>query len=85
MNLRTFYAMKSRRGGETLTQRDKLLWHRTHSCPGNIFHVVPRANIIFKRRVKHGHACYVMYWRSHPAEYLAMESLTACPKQRTVV
>jgi len=84
-HIQTYYTMKRRRGGETLTPRNKLLWHRMHSCPGNVHHKVPRAKIIFNRRVKYGHACYVMYWRSHHGEYLAMKSFTARPRVKTVV
>jgi|ADurb_H2B_01_Slu_FD_contig_123_2647_length_6178_multi_3_in_0_out_1_9 hypothetical protein len=66
---RTYYAMKQRQGGEHLTVRDKLLAHRLHSCPGNVYHNHPRSGILFDRRVQHGHACYLMYWRAHPQEY----------------
>lgn len=66
---RTFYAMKHRQGGEHLTVRDKLLSHRLHSCPGNVYHNHPRREILFNRRVKYGHACYIMYWRAHMQEY----------------
>lgn len=69
---RTFYAMKRRRGGEQLTVRDKLLAHRLHSCPGNVYHSHPRREILFKRRVEYGHPCYVMYWRAHMQEYKQM-------------
>jgi hypothetical protein len=67
---RTFYAMKRRQGGEHLTVRDKLLAHRLHTCPGNVYHNHPRSGILFNRRVQYGHACYVMYWRAHPTEYI---------------
>lgn len=76
MFLRTYYAMKNRLGGTRLNRHEQLVQHRMHSCPGNVNHKVPRAELIFNRRVKHGHACYVMYWRSHLNEYKAMESLT---------
>jgi len=69
---RTYYAMKTRRGGEKLTHRDVLLSHRLHSCPGNVYHIHPRRGILFERRVKYGHPCYVMYWRTHIQEYSQM-------------
>lgn len=73
---RTFYAMKRRRGGEHLTVRSKLLAHRLHICPGNVYHNHPRREILFDHRVQYGHACYVMYWRAHPQEY--KETLQNC-------
>lgn len=69
---RTYYTMKSRLGGIKFTGREKLIMDRMHSCPGNRYHKVPRAHLIFNRRSDHGHACYVMYWRSHMNEYTAM-------------
>jgi hypothetical protein len=65
---RTFYAMKRRRP-VSMTRRDKLLAHRLHVCPGNVYHNHPRREILFRNRVNHGHACYVMYWRAHVLEY----------------
>lgn len=73
MFVRTYYAMKHRMGGEKFTPRDLILWHRMHQCPGNQGHKVPRAELIFKRRVGNSHACYVMYWRAHQDEYKAMK------------
>lgn len=70
---KTYYSMKRRRGGLQLTVRDKLLAHRLHSCPGNVYHNHPRSEILFNRKVKFGHKCYVMYWRAHPAEYKHMQ------------
>lgn len=66
--------MKQRLGGEKLTARDKLLMHRLHYCPGNIYHKVPNRERIFERYHKvsqnhgyqRGHKAYTMYWRSHP-------------------
>lgn len=68
----SYYAMKRRLGGEHLTVRDKLLAHRLHYCPGNVYHNHPRREILFKRRVEYGHRCYVMYWRAHIQEYKQM-------------
>ena len=81
---RTFYAMKNRRGGEHLTVRDKLLAHRLHICPGNVYHNHPRREILFRNRVKHNHACYVMYWRAHMQEFAAMQA-TIRPYNKTIV
>ncbi len=75
-HIETYYAMKHRLGGEKLSPREKLMMGRLHSCPGNIYHKVPRAEILFTRRVKFGHACYVMYWRSHPMELKLMDEAT---------
>lgn len=66
---RTFYAMKNRLGGTKITPRDKLLAHRLHICPGNVYHNHPRRGILFNQRIQFGHPCYVMYWRAHPQEY----------------
>lgn len=66
----TYYTMKLRLGGEHLTVRDKLLKHRLHSCPGNVYHIHPRSEILFRRRVNYGHKCYIMYWRSHKSEHI---------------
>jgi hypothetical protein len=81
---RTFYAMKNRRGGEHLPVRDKLLAHRLHICPGNVYHNHPRREILFRNRVKHNHACYVMYWRAHMQEFAAMQA-TIRPYNKTIV
>lgn len=78
---RTFYAMKRRMGGEKLTVRDKLLSHRLHICPGNVYHNHARREILFNRRVKYGHPCYVMYWRTHMQEY--KETLQNCRQGHT--
>ncbi len=80
-SMRTFYAMKNRRGGETMSPRDKFLMHRMHACPGNIHHNIARRDIVFARRLRHGHACYVMYWRSHPGEY--EQFLESCATRQT--
>lgn len=61
--------MKNRIGSTKPTVRDKLLAHRLHICPGNVYHNHPRRGILFERRVKYGHLCYVMYWRTHIQEY----------------
>jgi hypothetical protein len=74
MLMESFYAMKRRLGGAKLTTRDELLMHRLHYCPGNVYHTHPRREILFNRRVKFGHKCYVMYWRSHVQEYKDMIS-----------
>ncbi len=78
---RTFYAMKMRRGGIKLTVRDKLLSHRLHICQGNVYHIHPQRGILFRRQVKYGHPCYVMYWRTHPAEYIQTQE--NCRQGRT--
>lgn len=61
--------MKSRLGHTKLTLRDMLKDHTLHMCPGNVYHIHPRREILFNRRVKYGNCCYIMYWRSHPTEY----------------
>lgn len=76
----SYYTMKFRLGQQNPTKRDEILFNRMHLCPGNKFHNHPRREIVFKRYVSRclsrGHAdthkAYVMYWRSHPAEYAEM-------------
>jgi hypothetical protein len=69
---KSYYSMKQRRGGLQPTVRDKLLAHRLHSCPGNVYHFHPRREILFNHRVRFGHKCYVMYWRTHANEHKDM-------------
>lgn len=70
---RTYYAMKKRLGGEKLTKREEMLFQHYYPCPGCIGHAniigKRRAEILFEHYVGKGNKTYVMYWRSHPAEY----------------
>ena len=72
----SYYTMKFRLGQQNPTKRDEILFNRMHLCPGNKFHNHPRREIVFNRYVsrdyKTAHKAYVMYWRSHPAEYAKM-------------
>lgn len=61
------------------TGREKLLSHRRHTCPGNVFHKVFNRERIFDRYVnafdyttrgiQKSHRLYTMYWRSHEQDY----------------
>ena len=61
------------------TVRDRLLEHRRHTCPGNVFHRVFNQKRIFNRYVGmfdyttrgigKSHRLYTMYWRSHEQAY----------------
>lgn len=79
----SYYAMKRRLGGEKFTAREKLCF-RWYPTPGCIMHgnVIGerRAEILFKRYCgisrKLGHNANIMYWRSHPAEWAAIQAQT---------
>jgi len=71
---RTYYAMKSRLGGEKFTARDKLV-HHWNPTPGCNMHksIVGnrRGGILFEKYcglVTRGNP-NLMYWRSHPKEW----------------
>lgn len=61
------------------TTRDRLLDHRRHICPGNVYHHVFNRERIFKKYVNifdytvcgtiKSHRLYTMYWRSHEQAY----------------
>jgi hypothetical protein len=72
----SYYAMKKRLGGMKLTPREKLIYHY-YPCPGNILHDIQpcRQGILFNHFYNRPLESYVVYWRSHPAEYTAMCNL----------
>lgn len=72
----SYYTMKSRIGGSKLTPGEKLTNHY-YPCPGNFLHdVQPRRQVIlFNHFYNRPLESYVVYWRSHPAEYTAMCNL----------
>lgn len=74
-------AMKRRLGGWCRTQREKLLAHRNHTCPGWVGHDVPRRDRVFARRqgiaFRYGHLAYTMYWRLHKENCYANEPTTS--------
>jgi hypothetical protein len=73
---RTYYAMKTRLGGEKLTGHEFLKLRngkKWSPCPGCLGHAEiiggRRAGILFNRYVNGDNALYIMYWRSHPVEW----------------
>ena len=62
-----FYSMKHRRGGQFASPRQ--LHKAYYPCPGCRNHQHPRREILFERYVGSERKTYVMYWRSHVAEY----------------
>lgn len=74
----TYYAMKSRLGGEKRTARDKLIWHY-YPVPGCMTHReiigATRGRLLFTHFFDRPQKSHNLYWRSHPAEYKALLEL----------
>lgn len=78
----TYYAMKRRLGGEKFTAREKLCWHWCPT-PGCITHAnivgERRGEILFRKYCSSNRVRWsspnpnLMYWRSHPAEWAAVQ------------
>jgi hypothetical protein len=70
MYWRTFYAMKSRLGGQKSSPRHKLCWH-WYPCPGCQLHKVSarKREILFEHFHNRPQKSWLVYWRSHPTEF----------------
>lgn len=71
---KTYTSFKYRIGCKS-SPREKLLFGRRMPCPGNVFHLVPRADIIFNNFQKKSYKSYTTYWRRNPKEYADMIEL----------
>lgn len=73
----SYYAMKRRLGGEKWTVREKLCfhWYPTPGCNmhGDIIGT-RRAGILFERYQKLDNKTHLIYWRSHPMEWAAIQA-----------
>ena len=73
----SYYAMKRRLGGEKWTVRDKLCFH-WYPCPGCSYHELlvgeRRAGILFERYQKLDNKAHLIYWRTHPKEWVAIQA-----------
>lgn len=71
---KTYTAFKYRIGCK-ISPREKLIEHRRMPCPGNVFHKVDRADIIFNNFQKKHKKSYIMYWRRNHLQYDQMIEL----------
>lgn len=66
-----YYVLARRFELNRMSRRDKMRT-KWYPCPGNIYHLVERNDILFERYNGRPDKSYVVYWRTHPSEYLSM-------------